>query len=381
MAKIVILGSGFAGLTAAVRLRRRLRGTSHQVVVVDKSPTFVYRPALVEVAFGHKPPSDVTFDLAATYRRLGIGFVQAAIESLRPDIKIVQTREGTITYDKLIVALGEQHAYEEIPGLREHAYNVCSLPEALRLNEALRAWQGGPVVVGWAQFVQTGGPAFEVALELRRWMVQRGLHDPIHFVDPLSTIWAPAGHEAGAFMQQLFDQQAIIRHGGVHIHAVTPDSVQLSNGEVIASSLTIVTPPFRGVNAQAALAHGHPRDWLETGRDMKSVHHPDIYVAGSATAFDGPKQAHTAMRQAEVAADNLLLDLTHSPARRRQYEHEMSCVLDFGRGRGLYVRRSLWSDDHQEMRIGRQWPIAKSLLAYLYVKTPVFKQWGASMPN
>jgi sulfide:quinone oxidoreductase len=87
------------------------------------------------------------------------------------------------------------------------------------------------------------------------------------------------------------------------------------------------------------------------------------------------------MRQAEVAADNLLLDLTHSPARRRQYEHEMSCVLDFGRGRGLYVRRSLWSDDHQEMRIGRQWPIAKSLLAYLYVKTPVFKQWGASMPN
>lgn len=381
MAKIVILGSGFAGLTAAVRLKRRLRGEDHEILVIDRSTTFVYRPSLVLVAFGHKPVRDVTFDLTATYRRLRIPFLHTEVQEVEPESKTVVTSTGPIAYDKLIVAMGEKLAVEEVPGMADYGHNVCSLSGAIRLREALKTWSGGPAVIGWSQFVQTGGPAFEVAVELRRWMTKRGWGTPIHFIDPLPKIWAPAGSAASTFMQQLFDDRNIVRHGPVQVQAVERDRVVLTNGDVLPSTLTIVTPPFRGVEAQRSLAGTNKRDWLETGRDMQSVQFPDIYVAGSATAFEGPKQAHTAMLQAEVAVDNLAADLHHAADARRQYAHEMSCVLDLGQGQGLFVKKSLWTDEHQVARVGRQWPVAKAALAYAYVKTPVFKRWGFSVPQ
>ncbi len=381
MAKIVILGSGFAGLTAAVRLNRRLPDARHEVLVIDRSTTFVYRPSLVLVAFGHKPARDVTFDLVSTYHRLRIPFLHAEVKEVEPQSKTVLTSHGPIAYDKLIVAMGEKLAVEEVPGMAEYGHNVCSLRGAMRLKEALETWNGGPTVIGWSQFVQTGGPAFEVAVELRRWMTKRGWNTPIHFIDPLPKIWAPAGPEASQFMQQLFDDRQIVRHGPVQVQAVECDRVVLTNGEVLPSTLTIVTPPFRGVEAQRSIAGNHKRDWLETGRDMQSVQFPDIYVTGSATAFEGPKQAHTAMMQAEIAVDNVVVDLQRAPSVHREYAHEMSCVLDLGQGQGLFVKKSLWSDDHQVARVGRQWPVAKAALAYTYVKTPVFKRWGFLVPQ
>lgn len=379
--KIVIVGSGFAGLTAAIRLHRKLRHVSHDLLVIDRNATFVYRPSLVLVAFGHKSPESITFDLAKTYARLHIPFMVAEVTQIEPNAKLVHTASGPVTYDKLIVALGEQLAPEEIPGMAEFGYNVCSLPAALNLNRVLQSWTGGPAVVGWSQFVQTGGPTFEVALELRRWMTQRGFYHPIHFIDPLPAMWAPAGPEAGMFLTQLFDQHQIIRHGPVQVQSVARDHVKLTNGDILPSTLTIVTPPFRGVDAQREIARSQPRDWLVTGHDMKSQDFADVYGSGSATAFDGPKQAHTAMRQAEVAVDNLVADLLQSSTPRRDYVHEMSCVLDLGQGEGLFVKRSLWSDTHQETKLGRQWPVAKAALAYAYVKTPVFKRWGLSTPK
>ncbi len=381
MAHIVIAGSGFAGLTAAMKLKRQLRHTEHHITVVARDAIFVYRPSLVLVAFGKKSPQSITFDLRTIYRRTRIQFVEATISSIDPEAKTLMTPEGPLPYDKLIVALGEKLAYEEVPGMREYGYNVCTPEGALALKDALGRYQGGPAVVGWAQNVQTGGPAFEVALELEEWIKQHKLNGTIEFVDPLPSLWAPAGPEATEFLTKIFAERHISRRGPVQIKEVKADRVILTNGDELPSVLTVVTPPFRGEDAQKSLAGNNPRDWLETGKDMQSVRYPDIYVAGSSVAFEGPKQGHTAMLQAETAAYNLSQDVLESGKPHRLYDHEMSCVLDLGMGEGLFVRRSLWSQDHQEFKVGRQWPLAKAALAYTFVHTPVFKKWGLSMPK
>ncbi|WP_053959554.1 NAD(P)/FAD-dependent oxidoreductase [Sulfobacillus thermosulfidooxidans] len=381
MAHIVIAGSGFGGLTAALKLKKHLDLSRHHITVIDQSSRFVYRPSLVNVAFGKATPESITFDLPAVYHRSGIQFIQASILSIDGDQKTVETSKGPVSYDKLIVALGEKLAYDDIPGLKDHGYNVCTLESALALKQALSAYQGGPVVVGWAQNVQTGGPAFEVALELSHYMTHHHLTGTIQFIDPLPKLWAPAGPKASAFLERVFAAHHIQRHGPVQVREVQKDRVILSNGEELPSVLTIVTPPFRGEEAQQALVSDNARGWLETGKDMQSIHYPDIYVAGSAVAFEGPKQGHTAMLQAEVAAYNLVQDLENATPKHREYDHEMSCVLDLGDGQGLFVRQSLWSKEHQVVRVGREWPLAKKALAFAFVRTPVFKKWALSIPQ
>ncbi|AEJ41876.1 sulfide-quinone reductase [Sulfobacillus acidophilus TPY] len=377
MPDVVVLGSGFAGLTAALSIRRGLgRQAGYRVVVIAKDAQFVYRPALVDVAFGHKPLDDIRFALEPIYRRAGIEWMPAVVTDVDPDQRQVKTSSGTVSYDKLVVALGERFAYDEVPGLKDYGLTVCSVEGTLKLQTALRQYTGGPAVVGWAQNCQTGGPAFEVALELHHYLETKQLQGPMTFVDPLPKFWAPAGERASRYLEQLFNQKGITRLGPVTVRAVEADRVILDDGRELPSRLTIITPPFRGDPALSRLAHGHPRGWIETGKDMRSVHDPDVYVAGNATAFEGPKQGHTAMLQAEVVAANLVRDLVGRPEARRQYHHEMSCVLNLGNGRGLYVRRSLWDQRHRTVKLGRQWPLAKKLLEYLFVHTPVFREWG-----
>jgi sulfide:quinone oxidoreductase len=284
-------------------------------------------------------------------------------------------------YDKLVVALGEQLAYDDIPGLAQYGHNVCTLDGAMALKEALARYTGGPIVVGFAQSVQTGGPAFEVALELRRFLAARQRFDPITFVDPLPSMWAPAGPEAAAVLTDIFQNRHIARLGPVQIAEVTADHVRLADGRALPSALTILTPPFRGPDALQALAQSHPRGWVAANHEMRALADPDVYVAGSAVGFDGPKQGHTAMRQAEIVAHNLAQDIVGISNERREYAHEMECVLDLGDGQGLFVQRTLWEPSHRRVAVGRQWPWFKSALAYAYVKTPVFKKWAWSLPH
>ena len=354
MVRIVIAGSGFGGLTVALQLKKRLKNTNHRITVIAKDNQFVYRPSLILVTLGKKSPKSITFNLATLYAKSGVEFLKTTIESIDAETKTVNTATGAVLYDKLIVALGEKLHYEEIPGLREYGYNVCSIDGALALRSALEHFDGGPIVVGWSQFVQTGGPAFEVALELEQWLKHHDLSGSIQFIDPLPKLWAPAGPEASEFMTSLFAERKISRMGPVQVKEVKADRVILKYGTELPSKLTVVTPPFHGEDAQSALANGQSRGWLETGKDMRSVHYPDVYAVGSAVAFEGPKQAHTAM-------------------------NEMSCVLDLGNGQGLFVRRSLWNDQHQVVRTGRKWPMAKSALAYSFIHTPIFKKWGVPM--
>jgi sulfide:quinone oxidoreductase len=377
MATIVIAGSGFAGLTTAIQLKRRLRRLgSHRIIVVAKDSRFLYRPALPHVVFGNKQPEDISFPLAPIYQRLDIEFHVQTILDIDPVAHRVHTTGGPISYDKLVVALGEHLAFEEIPGLWEFGHSVCTAEGAVALRKALAQYQGGPVVIGWAQYAQTGGPAFEIALEFSRLMAQRRLTGPIQFVDPLPTLWAPAGPEASKFLERVFAERGIVRFGPVKIQRVYPDRVLLSDGRELSSVLSIITPPFRGVAAQTALAQGQPRNWLETGHNMRSVTYPDVYVAGSAVAFDGPKQGHTAL-----VVSNLARDLSGAESSERVYDHEMSCVLDLGSGQGLFVRRTLWNSSRSQVQVGRKWPVLKAALGYTFVKTPVFKRWGMSMPS
>lgn len=378
MARIVIAGSGFGGLIAAVRLRRHLKNLPHSITVVAKDTRFLYRPSLVGVAFGETELKNITFDLAPAYQRLGIEFRAATVSGIDPLSRTVATSAGDVAYDKLVVALGERLAPEEVPGLAEYGYSVCNGEEALRLRAALEQFKGGPAVVGFAQNVQTGGPAFEVALALQGRMARLQQSGSIQFVDPLPRMWAPAGPEAGEFMVRTFAERGITRRGPVTIKRVEADRVVLGDDTELESGLTILLPPFRGHEAQKALAGDNPRGWIETARTMRSTAYPDVFVAGSSVAFEGPKQGHTAMLQAEVAAYNIARDLGAVSGPEREYVHEMSCVLDLGGGEGLFVRRSLWNEEVREASLGRTWPLAKEALAYAFVNTPLFKEWGIS---
>ena len=132
---IVILGAGYAGITAALRLARR-GGSAFDITLVTESPYFTERIRLHEIAAGHVPKQHAIADLLGDARvTLRIGRVD--------DVR-------TLAWDRLVLALGSR-VDDRVSGVREHT---------VHLDSAVMELRGRVVVVGG------GLTGIEVATEL-----------------------------------------------------------------------------------------------------------------------------------------------------------------------------------------------------------------------
>lgn len=141
-ARVLILGAGFGGLAAA----RRLRGSPDvEVTLIDRNAAHAYYPLLYEVATGLTHGRDLVGEaalsrgVAIAYERIlkrwGCGFVRAAVTSVDPGKKTVRTDDGEEhPYDHLVVSFGFAPDFFGIVGLKERAFSLCCLDDALAVR-------------------------------------------------------------------------------------------------------------------------------------------------------------------------------------------------------------------------------------------------------
>ena len=84
MARLLILGAGIAGQTAALHAKNKL-GSKHEVVVVSPNSKWNWIPSNIWVGVGKMQPEQVTFPLAPVYKKTGITFHQAKALSIHPE--------------------------------------------------------------------------------------------------------------------------------------------------------------------------------------------------------------------------------------------------------------------------------------------------------
>src|SRR5919112_1418046 len=140
-ARVVIVGGGFAGFNAARALTRALpRGTTTEVVLVNRTDYFLYLPLLPEVATAVVDPRRVTVSLPAALPgvRLALGSVDSISTA---DRRLGYTDpEGVahvLDYDVLVLASGSVSKLLPIPGVAENAHGFRGVAEALYLRDHL----------------------------------------------------------------------------------------------------------------------------------------------------------------------------------------------------------------------------------------------------
>jgi sulfide:quinone oxidoreductase len=117
MARIVVLGGSFGGLTAALELKRLL-GKKADVTVVSDDDRFVFLPSLPWLIMGWRRPEDITLAVSGILKRKGIEFVHEPANHVDADgSKVVTSRGRDVPYDHLVIATGPHLSFDEIPGL------------------------------------------------------------------------------------------------------------------------------------------------------------------------------------------------------------------------------------------------------------------------
>ena len=146
MARIVVLGAGISGHTAAAFIKKKL-GKKHEVVVVSPAKNYQWIPSNIWVGVGRMKAEQVYFPLTKVYNRWKIDFRQALAKSIYPEgnkdrdrafVEIEYTdkdRQGEsdkIEYDYLVNATGPKLNFGATEGLGpdKHTVSVCSYDHA-----------------------------------------------------------------------------------------------------------------------------------------------------------------------------------------------------------------------------------------------------------
>lgn len=219
MSKIVILGAGISGHTAAAHLRRKL-GKEHEVLVVSPNRNYQWVPSNIWVGIGRMKSSQLIFPLEPLYKRKGIGYKQAKVVSFHPEGNkkedkpfvsveyVFGEKQGTqenVTYDYLINATGPKLAFDLTEGLipgTNKAFSVCTYDHAEHawhglkdlIDQLKNTSQKAKILIGTGHAKATcQGAAFEYILNVEKELVKYGVREKVEIT------WISNEYELGDF--------------------------------------------------------------------------------------------------------------------------------------------------------------------------------------
>jgi sulfide:quinone oxidoreductase len=346
MHRIVVVGSGFAGLTAA----RHIRGADPNALVtlVSPKPEFVYYPGLIWVPSGIRSGDDLRVPLESFFRRQRVTHHAAEATGLRDGGRILETSAGDVPNDGLIIASGGRFL-KKLPGI-EHALTPCEgISAAKQIRDRLNGMERGAIAIGFAGNPQEpsamrGGPIFEFLLgidsQLRK-EGRRGRFD-MTFFSPADKPGNRLGPKAVDGLLEEMRKRGIRTHLGHKLKGFSATAVATDLGEIPAD-LIIFMPGMTG-NAwfdNTALPRS-PGGLVAADAHCRVGGFERVYVAGDSGSYPGPdwmpKQAHMADLQARAAARNLLAELRGQTV-TKSFKAELLCIVDTN-DRGMLVART-----------------------------------------
>ena len=352
---VLILGGGFAGVEAAIFLRKK----GHKVTMISNRDYFYIFPTSIWVPTGEVDFEDIKVPLEAIAKAHGFEVILDEVQEIVSREKRVVCAGGEHTAEFLVIAMGSgkmQHAGAE------NFLSICGVPEdSLQIKEkidALIARGGGKIAFGFggnpkdASNVR-GGPVFEVLFNVHNLLKKKGILNQFEltFFAPMESPGARMGHQAVKMMDMYFDKLGVKTQVGKKIKRFEADGVVLEDDSKIESDFTMFVPAGNGhpVFATSDLPLNEAgliriNDYCEVVHDIDETGEVyGVFAIGDSTALDGPdwraKQGHIAEVMGRNVATNID-EMVKGSEHRESYIHHLNilCVMDGGNGASFVFR-------------------------------------------
>ncbi|MDQ2931570.1 MAG: NAD(P)/FAD-dependent oxidoreductase, partial [Gemmatimonadota bacterium] len=355
-ARVVIIGGGFAGLTAA----RGLRKSDVDVTLVDRTNHHLFQPLLYQVATAVLAPSEITSPIRWLLRKnTNTTVLMAEVDSIDVEKQIVLADDGkvTLSYDYLVIASGARHAYFGHDEWEPLAPGLKSLEDALTVRyRFLKAFEEAEKAApedreSWLRFVIVGGGPTGVELAgILPDIAHHSMLDDFRNFDPRDTkiLLLEGGprlltaFEPDLAARALKDLQGL----GVEVHLnaivtrVEKDAVYVGDQRIPTRTVL-----WAAGNQASPLARTLDAPLDRAGRvlvapDLSVPGHPNIFIAGDLAAINQengqlvPAVAPAANQMGKAAAKNIKRLLADLPTEKFRYRDKGN-LATIGRYRAI----------------------------------------------
>jgi NADH dehydrogenase len=373
--RVVIVGAGFAGLSAA----RALIDRPVEVTIVDQRNFHTFQPLLYEVATAGLESGDVAYPIRAIFGRAGnVTFRFATVTGVDWDHRRVLLQGTTpLPFDSVIVASGATARYFGIPGAAEFAHPLYTLTDARTLRDhILRRLEDAdtdPAALarGALTFVVVGGgpTGVEVAGALAELLDVAVRHDGFSFdrqnarivlVDGLDRLLTPFKASAASYAATTLAGRGVELVLGHMVNSVDPSSVELDDGSRIRTRTVVWAGGVTVENTIASElgADAGPGGRLTVDADLSVTGRSDAFAVGDAAAVPWgphssrhddicPQLAQVAIQSGKHAAAQILNQIEGRPTQPFRYR-DKGIMATIGRRaaitqfpQGLVVRGTL----------------------------------------
>src|ERR1700730_13688062 len=358
--RVVIVGAGFGGLTAA---RALARAPAH-ITVIDRQNHHTFQPLLYQVATAGLSPSEIAAPIRSILRgRDNVEVLLGEVTGFDLARRLVETPEQKIPYDYLVVAAGASHAYFGHDDWEPFAPGLKTIEDALEIRrrvllafelaerQAAAGESGFPL-----NFVIVGaGPT---GVELAGTLAEISRHALLHefrAIDPKSTqillieggprVLPTYPEELSSSAQEQLQKLGVEVRTSAMVTAVEPGAVRVGETRLAA---TVILWAAGVAASPLGKKLGAPVD--RAGRvlvnpDLSVPGHPEVFVVGDLAAMKDengkwlPRVAPVAMQEGKATAHNIGNELRGEPRKNFHYWNKGSlatigraaAVADFGK--------------------------------------------------
>ncbi|MCQ4200571.1 FAD-dependent oxidoreductase [Streptomyces coelicoflavus] len=354
--RIVIVGAGFAGYRTARTLSRLTR---HQADITLLNPTdyFLYLPLLPQVAAGILEPRRVSVSLSGTLPHVRLVLGEA--DGIDLDGRTVhytgpEGEEGTLPYDRLVLAAGSVNKLLPIPGVAEHAHGFRGLPEALYLRdhvtrqvELAAAADDRAECAARCTFVVVGAgyTGTEVAAhgamytdaQVRKHPMRTGMRPRWMLLDVAPRVMPEMDERLSRTAERVLRQRGVDVRMGTSVKEATHDGVVLTDGTSVDTRTLVWCVGVRPDPLVESLGLPMERGRLLVDPHLQVPGRPELFACGDVAAVPDlnqpgqytPMTAQHAWRHGKVCAHNVVASLGRG--QRRAYRHrDLGFVVDLG---------------------------------------------------